>query len=121
MRDRRHLLDVGDAEKPEARRHRQQIAHGRQRVQERDAFGETGGFRAGWCDAYGYALVATGRVEVMLDPIMYPWDGGPFPPILTEAGGYFGDWQGNPTIYGNEGLGTTQTLLLEVLRLLNDN
>lgn len=77
------------------------------------------GYRAGWCDAYGYALVATGRVDVMLDPIMHPWDGGPFPPILTEAGGYFGDWRGNPTIYANEGLATTQTLLPQILELLN--
>lgn len=82
---------------------------------------QTAGYRAGWCDAYGYALVATGRVEVMLDPIINPWDGGPFPPILSEAGGYFGDWRGNSTIYAKEGLGTTQTLLPEVLRLLNND
>jgi myo-inositol-1(or 4)-monophosphatase len=79
------------------------------------------GFRAGWSDAYGYALVATGRVEVMLDSAIHPWDGAPFPPILAEAGGYFGDWRGNPTIYGNEGLGTTQALLPEMLRVLNDD
>lgn len=80
---------------------------------------QAAGFRAGWCDAYGYALVATGRVEVMLDPVINSWDGGPFPPILSEAGGYFGDWRGKSTIYGNEALGTTQTLLPEVLRLIN--
>ena len=76
-------------------------------------------FRAGWGDAYGYLLVATGRVELMLDPIMSVWDCGPFPPILKEAGGYFGDWQGNATVHGNEALGTTQTLLPEVLALIN--
>ncbi|HMQ53647.1 MAG TPA: inositol monophosphatase family protein [Anaerolineae bacterium] len=80
---------------------------------------QAGGFRAGWCDAYGYLLVATGRAELMLDPALYPWDGAPFIPILAEAGGYFGDWQGNPTIYGREGLATTQALLPEVLELLN--
>jgi myo-inositol-1(or 4)-monophosphatase len=72
----------------------------------------------GWGDAYGYLLVATGRVELMLDPIMNSWDCGPFPPILKEAGGYFGDWQGNPTIYGGESLGTTGPLLDEVLALI---
>ncbi len=72
-------------------------------------------YRAGWGDAYGYLLVATGRVEVMLDPIMSPWDCAPFPPILGEAGGYFGDWQGNPTIYAGEAMATTQALLPEVL------
>jgi len=74
--------------------------------------------RVGWGDAYGYLLVATGRLEIMLDPAMHPWDAGPFPPILHEAGGYFGDWHGRETIYGNEGLATTQALLPEVLALL---
>lgn len=48
----------------------------------------------GWSDAYGYLLVATGRAEVMVDPIMKIWDCGPFPPIFREAGGYFGSWDG---------------------------
>lgn len=75
-------------------------------------------YRAGWCDAYGHMLVATGRVELMLDPIMSPWDCGPFLPILQEAGGYFGDWQGNATIHGGEALSTTELLLPEVLALM---
>ena len=45
-------------------------------------------------------------------------DCGPFPPIVREAGGYFGDWQGNETIYGNEAISTTPTLLLQVLALV---
>ena len=72
----------------------------------------------GWSDAYGHALVATGRVEVMLDPIMNPWDCGPFPPILREAGGYFGDWSGNESIYAGEAMSTTRSLLPEVLSLI---
>jgi histidinol-phosphatase len=76
-------------------------------------------FRAGWSDAYGYLLVATGRAEVMVDPIMNAWDCAPFPPILREAGGYFGDWQGKPTIYGSEAMATTEALLPEVLAAIN--
>lgn len=76
-------------------------------------------YNAGWCDAYGYALVATGRAEIALDPIMNVWDCAPFPPILAEAGGYFGDWQGNPTIYAPEALATSQALLPEVLKVLH--
>ena len=79
----------------------------------------TSGFRAGWSDSYGYLLVATGRAELMLDPIMNSWDCGPFPVILEEAGGYFGDWQGNVTIYSGEAIGTTATLLQQVLELTN--
>ena len=75
--------------------------------------------RGGWGDAYGYFLVATGRAELMLDAVMDPWDCAPFPPILSEAGGYFGDWKGNSTIWGNEGLGVTNALLPQVLKLIN--
>ena len=76
------------------------------------------GYRAGWCDAYGYLLVATGRAELMLDPKMSLWDCAPFPPIFKEAGGYYGDWQGNKTIYAGESIGTTQKLLPEVLQII---
>jgi len=74
-------------------------------------------YHAGWSDAYGYLLVATGCVELMLDAIMAPWDCGPFPPILEEAGGYFGDWQGNPGIHA-EALATNRLLLPQVLAAL---
>ena len=73
-------------------------------------------YRVGWSDAYGHMLVATGRIELMLDPVMHPWDCGPFPVLLREAGGYFGDWSGNETIHGGEALSTTRRLLPHVLR-----
>jgi histidinol-phosphatase len=77
------------------------------------------GFRAGWADAYGHMLVATGRAELMLDPIMNAWDNGPFPVILREAGGYFGDWNGNSTIYADEAISTNGALLPQVLYLIH--
>jgi myo-inositol-1(or 4)-monophosphatase len=76
------------------------------------------GHVAGWSDAYGYLLVATGRAEVMLDAVMNDWDCAPFPVILEEAGGTFGDWQGNRTIYGREALATNGLVLAEVLELI---
>jgi len=78
-------------------------------------------FRAGWGDAYGHLLVATGRAELMLDPIMNVWDCAPFPPILKEAGGYFGDWQGNSTVHANEAMSTSNKLLPEVLNLIQED
>lgn len=73
---------------------------------------------SGWSDAYGHALVATGRLELMLDPVLESYDAGPFPVILREAGGFFGDWTGNETIHGGDGLSTTQALLPAVLSVL---
>ncbi|MEM1443554.1 MAG: inositol monophosphatase family protein [Verrucomicrobiota bacterium] len=76
-------------------------------------------YNAGWCDAYGYLLVATGRAEVMLDPVMAVWDCGPFPPIFREAGGYFGDWSGNEgNINGGEALATNRHLSSQVVEIL---
>lgn len=80
---------------------------------------EAAWYRPGWGDAYGYMLVATGRAEVMLDPIMAVWDCAPFPPILREADGYFGDWEGNETIYGRRSVATSKALLPQVLAALN--
>ena len=71
----------------------------------------------GYGDAYGYLLVATGRAELMLDAAMSIWDCGPLPVILSEAGGYFGDWHGQRTIYAEEAIATTENLLEEVLKL----
>ncbi len=75
-------------------------------------------YSAGWSDAYGHALVASGRAELMLDPVMKPYDCGPFPVILREAGGFFGDWAGRETIHGGEALSTSRALLPEVLNIL---
>jgi histidinol phosphatase-like enzyme (inositol monophosphatase family) len=74
-----------------------------------------------WGDAYGYALIATGRADVMVDPIMSEWDAAPLLVILEESGGRFTDWQGKPTIFGKEGVATNGVLHESVLALLNGN
>jgi len=73
-----------------------------------------------WGDAYGYALVATGRAEVMLDPAMALWDCGPLQVILEEAGGTFTDWKGEPTIYGAEAIATNGALFGAVMGLVGN-
>lgn len=70
-----------------------------------------------WGDCYGYVLVATGRAEVMIDPVMSVWDAAALQPILEEAGGTFTDWTGNRTIYHGEGIGTNRRVLEEVLAI----
>lgn len=72
----------------------------------------------GWGDCYGYALVATGRAEVMLDPLMNPWDAAAVKPIVEEAGGCFCAWDGSPTIYGGSALAMPIALRDSVLATL---
>ncbi len=72
-----------------------------------------------WGDAYGYALVATGRAEIMVDPAMYLWDSAPLQVVLEEAGGTFTDWKGSPTIHNAEAVATNGQLFTQVMELIN--
>jgi histidinol phosphatase-like enzyme (inositol monophosphatase family) len=77
------------------------------------------GLLRGWGDCYGHLLVATGRAEVMLDPVLSPWDCAPLVPILQEAGGTFTDWRGEATIRGKDGVSTNGHLFDEVMNHLS--
>ena len=72
----------------------------------------------GWGDAYGHVLVATGRAEIMVDPVLSPWDAAPLLPIVKEAGGRFTDLAGRETIRGGSGVSTNGPLHGAVLRRL---
>ena len=63
-------------------------------------------FSRTWGDCYGHILVATGRAEIMVDPILSSWDCGPLLTILTEAGGRFTALDGSATIHGGSGIST---------------
>lgn len=51
-----------------------------------------------WSDAYGHALVATGRVDAMIDPVVNRWDLSAVSLIVKEAGGRFTQFDGNEAI-----------------------
>ena len=71
-----------------------------------------------WGDCYGYLMVATGRADLMVDPVMAIWDAAALLPILEEAGGTFTDWQGRRTIQSGEGIATNGLILSEVLEIV---
>lgn len=73
----------------------------------------------GWGDCYGYALVASGRAEIMLDPLLNPWDIAAVLPILEAAGGRFVGWNGEGGIDAGSGIGTTAALFDEVCGVLH--
>ena len=74
--------------------------------------------RRTWGDCYGHVLVATGRAEVMLDPVMNDWDCAPLLPIMEEAGGTFTDWKGRRTIRGGNAISTNGALFAEVMKIV---
>jgi histidinol phosphatase-like enzyme (inositol monophosphatase family) len=74
-----------------------------------------------WGDAYGYALVATGRAEVMVDPVVELWDTAPLQVVLEEAGGHLTDWRGEATIHNRETIATNAALHDAVMRTVRDD
>jgi len=72
------------------------------------------GLARGWGDCFGYLMVATGRAEAMVDPVLSPWDAAPFLPIITEAGGVFSDWTGRATIRGGSAIATNHALAVDL-------
>jgi histidinol-phosphatase len=80
--------------------------------------------RRTWGDCYGHVLVATGRADVMLDPVMNVWDCAALLTIVEEAGGHFTDWRGRRTIRGGDAISTNALLfdeVMEIVRSQEDN
>ena len=71
-----------------------------------------------WGDCYGHVLVATGRAEVMLDPVMNLWDCAALLPIIEEAGGTFTNWRGERTVKGGNAIATNGVLFDEVMGIV---
>ena len=63
-----------------------------------------------WGDCYGYLLVATGRAEVMVDPVLSVWDIAPFFSIIPEAGGVITDFAGNVSAFAGNAIATNSAL-----------
>jgi histidinol-phosphatase len=63
-------------------------------------------------------LVASGRADVMAEPIVNVWDLAPIIVIVEEAGGRFTDLDGNRAVDGGSALSTNGLLHVEALNLL---
>lgn len=73
-----------------------------------------------WGDCYGYYLLATGYADIMIDPIMSPWDLLPLIPIIKGAGGVITDYQGNDPVKGKSAVAASPYIHSEIISLLND-
>jgi myo-inositol-1(or 4)-monophosphatase len=92
------------------------------RHQKREGFEEllrrTRSYRT-WGDCYGYLLVASGGAEIMLDPVMNPWDIIPLVPIINGANGVITTWSGAEAAHGSSCVAANKTLHAQVLEILN--
>ena len=76
-------------------------------------------FSRTWGDAYGYMLVATGKVDIMIDPELCIWDAAAVKPIIEEAGGRYSDWSGEPKIDTGDAIGSNGHVHDEVLSIVS--
>jgi histidinol phosphatase-like enzyme (inositol monophosphatase family) len=72
-----------------------------------------------WADGYGYLLLASGFADIVVDPIMNPWDIAALVPVVRGAGGVITDWHGGPPYPANSTVAcSTSQLHGAVLSLL---
>lgn len=72
-----------------------------------------------WGDCYGYYLVATGFADIMIDPIMNPWDLLALVPIIRGAGGVITDYHGGDPVTGKSTIAAAPGVHQQVIDILN--
>lgn len=72
-----------------------------------------------WGDCYGYLLVASGWADIMIDPIMNPWDIAALVPVVRGAGGVITDWHGGDPMKGTSIVAAGPKLHSAVIAALN--
>ncbi len=72
-----------------------------------------------WGDCYGYYLLATGYADIMIDPVMSPWDFLSLMPIIKGSGGIITDYHGNDPLHGKSIIAASKNLHAEVIKILN--
>ncbi|KKC41041.1 inositol monophosphatase [Devosia epidermidihirudinis] len=71
-------------------------------------------------DCYGYALLAAGQADIVIEPFLNTYDIAALVPIIREAGGAIACWDGSePTGGGNVVAAATPELLEKALELVN--
>ncbi|KKB86850.1 hypothetical protein VW29_00070 [Devosia limi DSM 17137] len=71
-------------------------------------------------DCYGYALLAAGHADLVIEPALNTYDIAALVPIIREAGGAIACWDGtDPTPGGNVIAAATPALLEKALILVN--
>lgn len=70
-----------------------------------------------WGDAYGHMMVAAGRADIMIDPILSIWDAAALLPVLKEAGASFTDLKGEENVYTGNGLSAVEGIKESVLNI----
>ncbi|MCZ7557981.1 MAG: histidinol-phosphatase [Bacteroidia bacterium] len=95
------------------RRHKNGVAF--ERLTER-----VGIFRS-WGDCYGHALLASGYADIMVDPVLQPWDIMALLPVLRGAGAAVSSYEGGDAVASGSLVASHPALHDEVIAMLNND
>ena len=73
----------------------------------------------GWGDCYGYSLLASGFIDIMIDPIMSIWDIMALIPVIKGAGGIITDYNGKDPAKGTSIIAASSAIHSDVIKILN--
>jgi len=71
-----------------------------------------------WGDCFGYLMVVSGKADIMIDPVLSPWDLLPLLPILQGAGVAVSARTGGDPVQGESLVACLPSLQAEVLSIL---
>ncbi|MDH5720716.1 MAG: histidinol-phosphatase [Spirochaetia bacterium] len=72
-----------------------------------------------WGDCFGYFLLATGKADIMIDPVMSIWDITALVPVIKGAGGTITNYQGNDPVGAESCVAAAKSIHGEVIKILN--
>jgi fructose-1,6-bisphosphatase/inositol monophosphatase family enzyme len=79
------------------------------------------GYCRSWGDCFGYFLVATGKADVMLDPVVNSWDFHGVIPIIQGAGGKITNWIGDEAAGSDSTVAASPEIHDTVISFLNNH
>ena len=65
------------------------------------------------CDAYAYAMVAAGRMDLVAETSLKPWDWSALVPVVEAAGGRVVNWRGAAPDDGGQVLAVGDASLID--------
>lgn len=75
----------------------------------------------GWSDCYAWILLATGRVDAVVEPDLKLWDFAAALPIISESGGIWSDLQGKATLQATRLVASNAALHSQLLDTIKDS
>ncbi len=75
-------------------------------------------YTRGWSDCYGFVLLATGRVDAIIEPFLNLWDYAAAIPIIQESGAIWSDFANNQSLDTVEMIAANPQIHAQIMDLI---